>query len=95
MVIHTRPCREERCASHRTSHEHQDQPRAEVTVDKVLADKKDVKEFPPMRLKRLNAGTRDAGFLHPEHFESGTSVSIELEGRYQKKAVVASMNFWN
>src|SRR5213080_4048199 len=41
--------------------------RAEVTVDKVLVDKKDgEKNFPPMRLKTLNAGTRDAGFLHTE-----------------------------
>src|SRR6185503_10869341 len=50
----------------------------------VLKDKKDVVNFPPSRLKTLNSGTRDPGFLHPEDFESGTSVSIELEGLYRK-----------
>src|SRR3954470_16300663 len=52
--------------------------RAEVTVDQVT------KEFPPHRLKKLSAGTRDPGFLNSEDYERGTSVSIELEGRYQK-----------
>src|SRR4051812_4970838 len=52
--------------------------RAEVTVDQVL------KEFPPHRFKTINAGTRDPGFLNPEDYMTGTSVSIELEGRYQK-----------
>jgi DNA topoisomerase-6 subunit B len=35
-------------------------------------------------LKTLNAGTRDPGFLHEKDYRSGTSVSIELEGKYQK-----------
>jgi DNA topoisomerase-6 subunit B len=52
--------------------------RAEVTEDAVT------KEFPPQRLKTLTAGTRDPGFLNPEDYATGTSVSIELEGRYQK-----------
>ncbi|HEX3358633.1 MAG TPA: DNA topoisomerase VI subunit B [Tepidisphaeraceae bacterium] len=52
--------------------------RAEVTVDQVT------KEFPPHRLKSISAGTRDPGFLNTEDYETGTSVSIELEGRYQK-----------
>jgi DNA topoisomerase-6 subunit B len=52
--------------------------RAEVTVDQVT------KEFPPHRLKNLTAGTRDPGFLNSEDYTTGTSVSIELEGRYQK-----------
>src|SRR5438045_1505847 len=52
--------------------------RAEVTVDQVT------KEFPPHRLKTINAGTRDPGFLNPEDYITGTSVSIELEGLYRK-----------
>jgi DNA topoisomerase-6 subunit B len=52
--------------------------RAEVTEDAVT------KEFPPQRLKTLTPGTRDPGFLNPEDYATGTSVSIELEGRYQK-----------
>src|SRR2546421_3953827 len=52
--------------------------RAEVTVDVVT------KEFPPHRLKQINPGTRDPGFLNSEDYMTGTSVSIELEGRYQK-----------
>src|SRR5688572_27779818 len=52
--------------------------RAEVTVDQVT------KEFPPHRLKTITPGTRDPGFLNPEDYMTGTSVSIELEGRYQK-----------
>src|SRR5215207_7730847 len=52
--------------------------RAEVAVDDVT------KDFPPQRFKTLNAGTRDPGFLNSEDYITGTSVSIELEGRYQK-----------
>ena len=52
--------------------------RAEVTVDAETED------FPPRRLKSLSPGTRDPGFLNPEDYMTGTSVSIELEGRYQK-----------
>jgi DNA topoisomerase-6 subunit B len=52
--------------------------RAEVTVDSETED------FPPKRFKTLNAGTRDPGFLNSEDYMTGTSVSIDLEGRYQK-----------
>src|SRR5256885_1711266 len=52
--------------------------RAEVTVDDETQD------FPPQRFKSLNAGTRDPGFLNPEDFITGTSVSVELEGLYRK-----------
>jgi DNA topoisomerase VI subunit B len=52
--------------------------RAEVTVDQVT------KEYPPSRFRTLNSGTRDPGFLNTEDYITGTSVSIELEGRYQK-----------
>src|SRR5207237_6807850 len=51
---------------------------AEVTFDHVS------KEFPPHRLKQISAGTRDPAFLNSEDYITGTSVSIELEGRYQK-----------
>src|SRR5690606_8342196 len=52
--------------------------RAEVTVDIETED------FPPRRFKTLTPGTRDPGFLNPEDYITGTSVSVELEGRYQK-----------
>src|SRR5213078_2266959 len=52
--------------------------RAEVTVDDETDD------FPPKRFKTLNGGTRDPGFLNPEVYPTGTSVSIELEGKYQR-----------
>src|SRR5206468_3533408 len=52
--------------------------RAEVSHEDAKAD------FPPARLKSLSAGTRDPGFLNSEDYMTGTSVSIELEGRYQK-----------
>ena len=77
MVIHTRPGAK-KDAHHIELAMNTKTNRAEVTHDKVT------KEFPPVRLKTINAGTRDAGFLHTEDFESGTSVSIELEGLYRK-----------
>jgi DNA topoisomerase-6 subunit B len=47
-----------------------------------------VKDFPPARLSAITPGTRalvaEGGFLSPETFRTGTSVSIELEGRYQR-----------
>jgi len=52
--------------------------RAEVSHEDDQAD------FPPARFKTLNAGTRDPGFLNAENYMTGTSVSVELEGRYQK-----------
>jgi len=56
--------------------------RAEVTLDK------ETKDFPPERLRALSAGTKQLSqegvFLSPDVFATGTSVSIELEGKYQK-----------
>ncbi len=56
--------------------------RAEVTFDK------EVKEFPPVRFRELSSGTRalaeQGGFLTSEEFPTGTSVSIELDGKYQR-----------
>ena len=56
--------------------------RAEVTFDK------EVKEFPPRRFRELSSGTRalaeQGGFLTEAGFPTGTSVSIELDGKYQK-----------
>jgi len=52
--------------------------RAEVTVDTETED------FPPQQFKSLNLGTRAPSFLAPDDYPTGTSVSIELEGRYQK-----------
>jgi len=77
MVIHTRPGAK-KPAHHIELAMNTKTNRAEVTVDEIA------KEFPPQRFKTLSTGTRDPGFLHSEHYESGTSVSIELEGRYQK-----------
>jgi DNA topoisomerase-6 subunit B len=77
MVIHTRPGAK-KDAHHIELAMNTKTNRAEVTVDDLT------KDFPPERLKKLNAGTRDPGFLHSEDYMSGTSVSIELEGRYQK-----------
>jgi DNA topoisomerase-6 subunit B len=78
MVIHTRP-HPRKPAHHIELAMNTKTNRAEVTVDTETED------FPPRsRFYNLNSGTRDAGFLHPEDYETGTSVSIELEGRYQK-----------
>lgn len=56
--------------------------RAEVTADA------ETKDFPPAKLRDVTAGSRSLaandGFLSPKIFPTGTSVSIELEGRYQK-----------
>ncbi len=56
--------------------------RAEVTVDEETDD------FPLQRLRSLTAGTRELSekseFLSRTHYPTGTSVSIEMEGRYQK-----------
>ena len=77
MVIHTRP-NAKKPAHHIELAINTKTNRAEVTVDDETED------FPPQRLKNLNAGTRDPGFLNSEDFITGTSVSIDLEGRYQK-----------
>jgi DNA topoisomerase-6 subunit B len=56
--------------------------RAEVNFDK------EVKEFPPKRFRELSSGTKalaeQGGFLTESEFPTGTSVSIELDGKYQK-----------
>jgi DNA topoisomerase-6 subunit B len=77
MVIHTRPKEKEK-AHHIELAMNTKTNRAEVTVDRTTDD------FPPQRFKTLNSGTRDAGFLNSENYITGTSVSIELEGKYQK-----------
>ena len=77
MVIYTRTD-EKKMAHHIELAMNTKTNRAEVTEDAVT------KEFPPQRLKTLTPGTRDPGFLNPEDYATGTSVSIELEGRYQK-----------
>ncbi|HEV2296859.1 MAG TPA: DNA topoisomerase VI subunit B [Tepidisphaeraceae bacterium] len=77
MVIHTRPG-PKKPAHHIELAMNTKTNRAEVTIDEETQD------FPPMRLKTVKTGTRDPGFLNPEDYITGTSVSIELEGRYQK-----------
>ena len=77
MVIHTRP-NARKPAHHIELAMNTKTNRAEVTVDL------EVEDFPPQRLKGINAGTRDPGFLNSEDFITGTSVSIELEGLYRK-----------
>lgn len=56
--------------------------RAEVIEDKETRD------FPPERFRQLTSGTRALAeqgiFLSASSYPTGTSVSIELEGRYQK-----------
>lgn len=56
--------------------------RAEVTVDDETED------FPLARLRELNPAVRELAergeFLSPASFPTGTSVTIELEGKYQK-----------
>ncbi|MBL8999678.1 MAG: DNA topoisomerase VI subunit B [Phycisphaerae bacterium] len=56
--------------------------RAEVTTDEETED------FPLARLRDLTPGTRElsakGAFLSASDYPTGTSVSIELEGRYQK-----------
>jgi DNA topoisomerase-6 subunit B len=77
MVIHTRPSAK-KPAHHIELAMNTKTNRAEVTVDTETDD------FPPQRFRTLNSGTRDPGFLNSEDFITGTSVSIELEGKYQK-----------
>ena len=77
MVIHTRP-HHKKPAHHIELAMNTKTNRAEVTVDIETDD------FPPRRFKTLSAGTRNPDFLNSEDYITGTSVSIELEGRYQK-----------
>lgn len=77
MVIHTKP-KAEQAAHHIELAMNTKTNRAEVTVDDEVDD------FPPRRLKELGKGTRTPSFLPASDYPTGTSVSIELEGRYQK-----------
>ena len=77
MVIHTRPSAK-KPAHHIELAMNTKTNRAEVTVDDETQD------FPPQRLKTVCTGTRNPGFLNTEDYITGTSVSIELDGRYQK-----------
>lgn len=77
MVIHTKP-KSTSAAHHIELAMNTKTNRAEVTVDDETDD------FPPRRLRALNKGTRADTFLASRDFPTGTSVSIDLEGRYQK-----------
>ena len=81
MVIQTRPSAS-KPAHHIELAMNTKTNRAEVTVDEETGD------FPLARLRSLTAGTREldaAGdFLSPEAYPTGTSVSVELEGKYQR-----------
>ena len=81
MVIHTKPSAKQP-AHHLELAMNTKTNRAEVTLDK------ETKDFPPERFRGLSGGTKqlssEGTFLSPDVFTTGTSVSIELEGKYQK-----------
>jgi DNA topoisomerase-6 subunit B len=81
MVIHTRSKAGQR-AHHIELAMNTKTNRAEVTRDDETDD------FPIARLREINAGTRELSglgeFLPASIYPTGTSVSIELEGRYQR-----------
>ena len=81
MVIHTKPSAKQP-AHHIELAMNTKTNRAEVTLDE------ESKDFPPARLRSLGAGTKqlsaEGAFLSVESFPTGTSVSIELEGKYQR-----------
>ncbi len=81
MVIHTKP-KATAPAHHIELAMNTKTNRAEVTTDDEVSD------FPPARLSSITPGTRalaaEGGFLDAASFRTGTSVSIELEGRYQR-----------
>ncbi len=77
MVIHTKPKATSE-AHHIELAMNTKLNRAEVTVD-VESD-----DFPPKALRTVCKGSRDASFMPADLFPTGTSVSIELEGKYQK-----------
>jgi len=81
MVIHTKP-NAKQPAHHIELAMNTKTNRAEVTLDK------ETKDFPPERFRGLSAGTRQLSqegvFLSSESFVTGTCVSIELKGKYQK-----------
>lgn len=81
MVIHTKPGAKV-AAHHIELAMNTKTNRAEVTVDRETRD------FPPERFRTLSAGARalakEGAFLSPDVYATGTSVTIELDGRYQK-----------
>jgi DNA topoisomerase-6 subunit B len=81
MMIQTRPDARKR-AHHIELAMNTKTNRAEVTVDEETDD------FPLARLRNLSNDTRDLSekgeFLSTQAYPTGTSVSIELEGKYQK-----------
>ncbi len=81
MVIHTKPSTKQP-AHHIELAMNTKTNRAEVTLDK------ETKDFPPERFRGISAGTKQLSgegvFLSPDVFATGTSVSIELDGKYQK-----------
>jgi DNA topoisomerase-6 subunit B len=81
MVIHTKPSAKQP-AHHIELAMNTKTNRAEVTLDR------ESKDFPPERFRTLSGGTRQLSqegvFLSPDSFVTGTSVSIELKGKYQK-----------
>jgi DNA topoisomerase-6 subunit B len=81
MEIHTRP-KESAPAHHIELAMNTKTNRAEVTRDD------ETREFPPRRVREVSSGTREltaAGEFLPESvYRTGTSVAIELEGRYQR-----------
>ncbi|MFM7134997.1 MAG: DNA topoisomerase VI subunit B, partial [Planctomycetota bacterium] len=81
MVIHTKPSAKQP-AHHIELAMNTKTNRAEVTLDE------ETKDFPPARLRTLGAGTKqlsaEGAFLAADSFPTGTSVSIELEGKYQR-----------
>jgi len=81
MVIHTKP-KSTQPAHHIELAMNTKTNRAEVTVDTETDD------FPPARFGALTSGTRELAregvFLGSREYPTGTSVSIDLEGRYQK-----------
>jgi DNA topoisomerase-6 subunit B len=81
MLIQTRP-KARRPAHHIELAMNTKTNRAEVTVDEETDD------FPLRRLRELSPATREMAergeFLSPEAYPTGTSVTIELEGKYQR-----------
>ncbi len=77
MVIHTKPKATSE-AHHIELAMNTKLNRAEVTVDVETDD------FPPKSLRAVCKGARDTAFMPGDLFPTGTSVSIELEGKYQK-----------
>jgi len=77
MVIHTKP-KSNLPAHHIELAMNTKTNRAEVTEDRETQD------FPPKRLRDITKGTREDTFLSTSDYQTGTSVSIELEGRYQR-----------